>query len=165
MLLRVIISPQDIRKVRLFQKICWWPETGFEKKNGSHAPHLTFNIKMKTFLASVTSRLDDLPKDKVTLKVHFCFAVTLHSSSDINKIKFWFTISVSINILFIEQPVRVLCRSFTATANSLFQSHLLIWCWAQAKQWCLQKRWNTLSISRDMKSEVLVKKVMYSFKA
>lgn len=93
---------------------CW-------KTNCSYALHLTFNMKMRISKTSVTS-----------------FVLTIYQRTRWHCILFSSFI-ISDDILFIEQPNRVLYRSaFTAMASSFSHSHLLIWCRAEAQagQWC-----------------------------
>uniref|UniRef100_A0A3Q0RV90 Uncharacterized protein n=1 Tax=Amphilophus citrinellus TaxID=61819 RepID=A0A3Q0RV90_AMPCI len=138
MLLRVIISPQEIRKVHLDCVPDSVDALKVELKNRLQL-HQSFELQYEDEDFRDFCKLthaDDLPKEKVTLRVNFCSAVSSDSSVGTSGLT-------------------------SSPAASSLSSH------SESFAGRLQKNGTLLAISRDMKSEILEKtaEAIYSLKA
>lgn len=166
-LLRVIISPQDIRKLRLDSVPDSVDGLKLVLKNKLQLSQL-FDLQYKDEdfrdFCNLTC-IDDLPKEKVTLKVSFCFAVSSDSSLD--------TFGSSSSPSPSTSSLSSHSESFAGRSQS-WPAQFPIPTFSYDVELRLRqgndafrKDGTLLSISRDMKSEILEKiaEAIFSFKA
>lgn len=168
MLLRVIISPQDIRKFRLDSVPDSVDGLKLVLKNKlqlSHSFDLQYEDKDFQDFCNLTC-VDDLPKDKVTLKVNFCSAVSSDSSLDNLSLGLPSSPSTSSSVSSHSESFAGRSQPWPTVFPLPTFSYDVELRLRQGND-AFRKDGTRLSISRDMKSEILDKiaEAIYSFKA
>ncbi|XP_048880258.1 sterile alpha motif domain-containing protein 3-like [Brienomyrus brachyistius] len=165
MLLRVIISPQDIRKLRLDtapNSVDGLKLVLKDKLQLSQPFDLQYEDEDFQDFCNLTC-VDDLPKEKATLKVNFCVAVSSDSSLDSFVAP---SPSASSSLSSHSESFAGRLQPWPTTFSIPTFSYDVELRLRQGND-AFRKDGTLLSISRDMKSEILEKiaEAIYSFKA